>query len=97
MKLKNNYTTVHVLYELKFAKVENNKFQNQFTSLKNETNEIDDRVSNIEQFKNIQSLQDLQTVKQQIQRITAQTASLSHTQFARNQDLLAPYNLTSVR
>lgn len=86
MELEKNYTTVHVLYELKFVKVENNKIQNQFTSLRNETNEMDDRVSNIELLKNMQSLQDLQSVKQQIQRITAQTASLSHTQFARNQD-----------
>lgn len=60
-----------MLYELKIVNVENNKIQDQFTSLRNETNEIDDRVSNIEQLKNIQSLQDLQTVKQQIQRITA--------------------------
>lgn len=52
-------------------------------------------MKSVEQLRNMQSLHDLQTVKQQIQSLNAQTKSLSHNQFARNQDFLALYNRTT--
>lgn len=95
MELEKNYSTV--LYELQIAKEENTNMKHRFSLLMNETYRVAERVKQVEQLKNVQSLQDLQTIHHQIQSINAQTLSLSQNQFARNQDILALYNQTSIR
>lgn len=95
MELEDNYT--NVLHELNIANDNNLKLTDDITSLKNKTHHIDARIGFVEQFKNMQPLKDLQSMKQQIQTIDFQTAKLNQNQFARNQDFLALYNLTTVR
>ncbi|VDI18559.1 Hypothetical predicted protein [Mytilus galloprovincialis] len=95
LELENNYT--NVLNDLKIANDKNVKMTIEITSLKNKTQYIDARIGFVEQLKNIQPLKDLQSMKQQIQTIDSQTAKLNQNQFARNQDFLALYNLTTVR
>ncbi|CAC5361285.1 unnamed protein product [Mytilus coruscus] len=85
--------------ERKYSQLQsvNNEFnfmKCQLVSVQNQISEISKDVIVLKQTGSIKPLQEIQTLQQAVERVSAQTHSLSVNERARSQDFLALYNMT---